>query len=222
MTGEGHGSGCGYRMPAQCVGEITNPEEGEKIEMSDFPNGPPTEGLSQRCTSVPYFIAVQCCAGKQTRMDSQSHASRRMQRCRSYIEAAFQSRPHGVHDRALHEREKGDCKSEEDIRKIHWKKLPLAVSFTFRNNFLPFLQRGTCVQERGRKKRRVNVMKTNWQAVTIYPSWSGGAWTWRGKTGPLLIQSSLLLHSALRFLPSILNSAEKMFLKQEALDGVVH
>lgn len=44
----------------------------------------------------------------------------------------------------------GDFKSEEDIRKIHWKKSPLAIFFfTFRNNFVPFLQREKCIQLRG-------------------------------------------------------------------------
>lgn len=46
----------------------------------------------------------------------------RMQRCRSYIEVAFQCNPHGADDRILLKRERlagGDFKSEEDIRKIH-------------------------------------------------------------------------------------------------------
>lgn len=48
----------------------------------------------------------------------------RMQRCRSYIEVAFLCNPHRADDRILLKRERlagGDFKSEEDIRKIHWK-----------------------------------------------------------------------------------------------------
>lgn len=142
----------------------------------------------------------------ETHLDTHRHALQRMQRYRSYIEAAFQWSPHGVDDRVLLKRKKacrGDFKSEEDIRKIHWKKSPLAVSFLFfffftlRNNFVPFLQREMCVQWRGGRKKggtlfflcRVwsakDVMKTNWQAVTIYLSCCRSALTWRGKTGPL-------------------------------------
>lgn len=58
------------------------------------------------------------------------HASERMQRYTLYIEVAFQCNPHRVDDRVLLKRKRhawGDFKSEEDIRKIHWKKSPLAI-----------------------------------------------------------------------------------------------
>ena len=70
----------------------------------------------------------------ETHLDTHRHALQRMQRYRSYIEAAFQWSPHRVDDRVLLKRKKarrGDFKSEEDIRKIHWKKSPLAISFFF-------------------------------------------------------------------------------------------
>jgi len=47
----------------------------------------------------------------------------------------------------------GDFRSKEDIRKIHWKKSPLAMFFTFRSNFVPCLQRENCVQMRGGKRK---------------------------------------------------------------------
>lgn len=96
--------------------------------------------LSQLCTSVPYFIAVQfssgMCRGQQTKhsptlfpyppseasspppsstflpppsihhSDTHRHALQRMQRYRSYIEAAFQRSPHRVDDRVLLKRKK--------------------------------------------------------------------------------------------------------------------
>lgn len=45
---------------------------------------------------------------------------------------------------------------------------------------------------RGEGAGEMDVMKTNWQAVTIHPSWSKGELTGRGKPGSLLIHSRLL------------------------------
>lgn len=75
--------------------------------------------------------------------------------------------------------------------------------FTFRNNFVAFHQREPVFGcERGRGEMLFfffffffwsaeNVMKTNWQAVTIYLSCCRSALTRRGKTGPGLIQPGL-------------------------------
>lgn len=96
----------------------------------------------------------------ETHLDTHRHAFQRMQRYRSYIEVAFQRSPHGVDDRVYLKEKRhaaGDLKSEEDIRKIHWKKSPLAILFfffTFRNNFVPFPQREKCSVERGQKEGR--------------------------------------------------------------------
>lgn len=97
----------------------------------------------------------------------------------------------------------GDFKSEEDIGKIHWKWFPPAFFFfflTFRNNFVPFLQSGKCVQWReGRREGSFfmlvwsakDVIETNWQSVNIYLSCCRTASMWRRKTDPLLIQPGL-------------------------------
>lgn len=101
----------------------------------------------------------------ETHLDTHRHALQRMQRYRSYIEAAFQWSPHGVDDRVLLKRKKacrGDFKSEEDIRKIHWKKSPLAVSslsffffFYSQEQFCTFPSEGNvCSVERGQEEGR--------------------------------------------------------------------
>ena len=97
-------------------------------------------------------------------LDTHRHALQRMQRYRSYIEAAFQWSPHRVDDRVLLKRKKarrGDFKSEEDIRKIHWKKSPLAISFFFlfffhsQEQFCTFPSEGrVCSVERGQEEGR--------------------------------------------------------------------
>lgn len=137
-----------------------------------------------------------------------------MQRYRSYIEAAFQRSPHRVDDRLLLKRKRhagGDLKSEEDIRKIHWKRSPLAIFFfTFRNNFIPFLRREKCVQlRRGRRKGgmlfflcvglKCKGRNENQLAGRHYLSiLVQECIDMRGKTGPLLIQSGL--HFSFSFL----------------------
>lgn len=74
-----------------------------------------------------------------------------------------------------------DFKSEEQK---YMEKSPLwQISFSFRNNFVPFLQRDKHVQMKGGREKggimffffcEGGVMKTNWQAVTIYLSWLRG------------------------------------------------
>lgn len=83
----------------------------------------------------------------------------RMQRYRSYIEAAFQFNPHRVDDRLLLKRKRhaeGDFKSEEDIRKIHWKWSPLAIFFFhFQEQFCTFPSEWKmCSVERGEEEWR--------------------------------------------------------------------
>lgn len=117
---------------------------------------PPPPPLTPLCLPLSPLV--------ETHLDTHRHALQRMQRYRSYIEAAFQWSPHGVDDRVLLKRKKacrGDFKSEEDIRKIHWKKLPLAVSSLFffffysQEQFCTFPSEGNvCSVERGQEEGR--------------------------------------------------------------------
>lgn len=81
-----------------------------------------------------------------------------MQRYRSYIGVAFQCIPHRVDDRVLLKRKKGMQGETSSLKRIlekYIEKSPLWQFFflTFRNNFVPFLQREKCAQSRGGSRK---------------------------------------------------------------------
>lgn len=139
----------------------------------------------------------------------------RMQRYRSYIEVAFQCNPHRADDRVLLKRKKacgGETSSLGRILEKYIENSPLwPYFFHFQEQFCTVPSDwSACLVERGGvegggggvKEWRdavffmlvwsaKDVMKTNWQAVTIYLSRCRSALTWRRKTDPLLIQPGL-------------------------------
>lgn len=129
-----------------------------------------------------------------------------MQRYRSNIDGAFQPSPHRVDDRVLPWK-KGTQWETSCLKRIlekYIEKHPLRpfspsdffLYLSFRRiTVFSCKEVGRGIWEGGRchflHKSEKDVMKTNWQAVTIYLFWWRSALTRRGKTGPFLISVGL-------------------------------